>query len=332
MATTPQTNTDLRTIAEVLLNQDDIVICGHVSPDGDCLGSQLVLWHALKALGKRATCLLVKGDPVADSLAFMPGMDEMVLAADYDGKAACFVGVDVPTRARIGEDACKILDACDVSITIDHHAVDTTMCDYVYVDPDMASASMLVWEVVKLMMDEPPIQSAVCAYTGLVTDTGGFRFQNADARSLLVASELVEYGVDPAKVATNVFQNRTLASIKLESLVVDRMMLIAGGKAVLSWVTRSEMDAVGANKADTEPLIDALRSIKDVKVACMLREHESHVRGSLRSKDGTDVSALARKHDGGGHKAAAGFTLYCGMREGVDMIASEIEALVTQGD
>ena len=191
MTVTPQTNTDLAEIAALLRANDNFVICAHVSPDGDALGSQLALWHALRAIGKTATCILVRDEPIPPSEAFMPGIDEMVPAEQFADRADVFVGVDVPSRARIEEGACKVLDRCALSITLDHHACETTMCDKVYVDPDMASASMIVWEVAKLLCGKPPLECALCAYVGLATDTGGFRFQNCDSVAFFTASVIV---------------------------------------------------------------------------------------------------------------------------------------------
>ena len=255
MTTTPQTNTTFEEIAAILNEGDNFVICGHVGPDGDCLGSQLAMWHALRAMGKSATCVLVKSDPIPADLAFMPGIEQMVPACDFKGTAQVFLGLDVPSRARVGEAACEILDACETSITIDHHAVEEPMCQYVYVDPDSASASMLVWEVVKHLVDKPPVESAFCAYVGLMTDTGSFRYQNADARAFECASELVAHGADPAQAAKCAYQNRSLASIKLEAAMASRIELLCGGEVALSHITRNDMQELAAVKADAEPLI-----------------------------------------------------------------------------
>ena len=328
MTVTPQTNTDLLRIAELLKGHDDFVICGHVSPDGDCLGSQLALWHALRALGKNATCILVRDEAIPPSTAFLPGIDLMVPASDFHGPAQVFVGVDVPTRARIEDAACAILDSCELSVTIDHHACETVMCDYVYVDPDAASASMLIWDLAKLLCEKPPLECAICAYTGLVTDTGGFRFQNSDVRAFKAAAELVSFGVDPSYVATCSFQSRTMASLMLEELAIGRMKVIADGSVAISWVNVEDMTALGAVKSDTEPLVDALRSLYGVRVACMLREQDGKIRGSLRSKDETDVSALAREFGGGGHKAAAGFTLDMDFEQALTLMEEKLTALV----
>ena len=327
MGVTPQTNATLAQIAALIRECDDFVLCGHVSPDGDCLGSQLALAHTLWAMGKRATCVLVRDEPIGAALSFLPGADCFVPAASYDGACATFIALDVPSQARIGEAACALLDRASTTITIDHHMSNTTMSTYVYVDPDVAAVGMLVWGLVKLLVQKPPIESAVCAYTGLVTDTGGFRFQNSDVAAFDAAAELVAYGVDPAEVASHVFQNRSMASLKLEALTIDRMEVLCAGQVALSWVDNDDLKRFGAEKADVEPLIDTVRGLVGVRVACMLREQDGAVRGNLRSKDDTDVSALARDLGGGGHKAAAGFTLDMPLDAAVEHMRARLATL-----
>lgn len=323
------TNATLEQLAGIISAHDDFVICGHVSPDGDCLGSALALWHALRAQGKRATCVLAKPDPIDAALSFLPGASALVPACRYDGPVGAFIAVDVPIRSRIGG-AARLLDQAACSITIDHHAADERMTAWAFVDPHAASCTMLVWELVRLLCPEPPRESALCAFTGLVTDTGSFQFQNTDARAFSTAASLVSCGIDPALVARNVMQNRSRASLELDARMVSRMRFVAEGRAVLSWVTRKDMAETGAVAADREPLVNTLRSVRGIEVACLLSEREGSVRGSLRAKDALDVSALARAHGGGGHVAAAGFTIEGGLACACETIARELEELVAE--
>ena len=308
---------------------DDFVVCGHVSPDGDCLGSQLALAAALRRLGKRVTCVLVKDEPVeANLLRVLDGAQDLVFAGAYKGAPGAFVGVDVPTRERIGEAACALLDQAPFSFTIDHHAVDATMCDMVYVDPDAASTTMLIWELAGYLGVERTGAVANCCYTGLVTDTGRFQYQNTDERCMRLAAEMVAAGADPASVSREVFQNRTYASMRLEATAIMRAEFSDDGATALGYLTREDFARFGAQKSDAEPVIDALRRIEGVRVACMLREQEDCIRGSLRAKDDTDVSAIARTFGGGGHVAAAGFTLHCTLDEAVAQVRAALAEAV----
>ena len=166
---TLQTNTTLSEIAERLSALDDFVICGHINPDGDCLGSQLALCHALRAMGKTAHCVLAKDDPIEANLTFLPGVDEIEVASEYQGPISVFIAVDVPTVERIG--LAAVLQAkASVRFTIDHHATEGAMSEYNYVDPESPSASMLVWEVCKHLDSLTP-QVAQCTLTGCLLYT-----------------------------------------------------------------------------------------------------------------------------------------------------------------
>lgn len=329
MALSPQTNCTLAEVANRMRELDDFVVCGHVSPDGDCLGSQLALAAALRRLGKRVTCVLVKGEPVeVNLLRVLDGAQDLVFAGAYKGAPGAFVGVDVPTRERIGEAACALLDQAPFSFTIDHHAVDTTMCDMVYVDPDAASTTMLIWELAGYLGVERTGAVANCCYTGLVTDTGRFQYQNTNERCMSLAAEMVAAGADPASVSREVFQNRTYASMRLEATAIMRAEFSEDGATALGYLTREDFARFGAQKSDAEPVIDALRRIEGVRVACMLREQEDCIRGSLRAKDDTDVSAIARTFGGGGHVAAAGFTLRCTLDDAVEQVRAALAEAV----
>lgn len=307
MAATPQTNTTLPAIAAELMAHERFCICGHLNPDGDCLGSELALAAALRQAGKQVSCLLATDDAPDSRFAFLPGFDALAPASAFDGDFDVFVAVDVPTSERLA-DADAVRERAPLAVTIDHHAVDGRMADLSFTDPDAPSTTTLVWELAGLLPIERDADVALCAFTGLTTDTGRFQYQNADASAFAAAAEMVRAGADPALVSREVYQQRSLASVRLEAAALDRLELLRDGQGALSWITLSDKEACHAVKADAEPLVDALRNIAGVRVACMLRECEGVVRGSLRAKDDTDVATLARRFGGGGHRAAAGFT------------------------
>lgn len=329
MAVTPQTNTTLAEIAEALKGADDIVIGGHVSPDGDCLGSQLCLAAALRQLGKTVTCTLASEKPFDPALMFLPGAQDMVYGGHMKKLVKTFVAVDVPSRDRLGEAQWELHEKADLTITIDHHAVDNRMAKLSYTDPDVASASMLVWEVAKLLGAELAGDVATCAYTGLLTDSGSFRNQNADVRAFEAATDMVRAGANPGAIAANVFENRSLASLRIEARVIDHMRFAADGGFLVSYLTLSDFEETGAVAADAEQAVTLLRSISGVRVACMLKEVEGlngvFVKGSFRAKDDTDVRVIAMRHSGGGHRAAAGFKMFCPIEKAVDQLIGELE-------
>ncbi|MCL1799049.1 MAG: DHH family phosphoesterase [Eggerthellaceae bacterium] len=329
--TAPPTNITLHEVARRFHALDDFVICGHVSPDGDCLGSQLTLAHALHGLGKKAVCILCKDEPVDPSLLFLPGIEDMVAAGRLPGSPQAFVAVDAPTHERLGAAAAAIQARAEASFTIDHHPVDEAMADYSYVDPDSASTSMIVWELVKEMGVAPTRDMALGAYTGLASDTGCFQYQNTDAAAFDAAAEMLRAGADPAAVAAALYQSRRLPSLLLEGALLSRLRIDERRRWAMSYLTLEDFRALDACKADAEPLVSTLRSLEGVRVACLLREGSEGVRGNLRAKDGTDVARIARHLGGGGHRAAAGFTVPGPIEAALTQVAAALEAFVGEG-
>lgn len=327
MAVTEQTNTTLNSIAETLSRYDSFAVCGHVNPDGDCLGSQLALALALEQMGKRVVRLLVRDEPIDAGLRFLPGADALVPASSFEGSVQVFIALDVPLVSRI-EAAAAIQDGAELKVTVDHHAVDSSMSDLNYVDPDAPATGLLVWDLIRCMDVTPSAEIATCCYTALMTDTGRFQYQNTRSESFAAASEMVSAGASPAVCSREVYQRRSVSSLMLENRMLEHAICSASGSWVLSYLSLDDFSSCNAIKADAEPLVDILRSIDGVEVACILREHPENVRGSLRAKgDFLDVSLLARHIGGGGHKAAAGFTFERSLSEVRELMPLLLEAL-----
>lgn len=326
---TPQSNTTLTAIAQVLRDHDSFAICGHVNPDGDCLGSQLALAHALRKLGKQVDCLLARNESVPHNLRFLPGSDLLQPAEGYMATPQVFVAVDVPTPERLG-DAAAVQERCDVRVTMDHHATDGCMAQYNYVDPDAAACCCIVWELVGLLGAKTQ-PAAQCALTGMITDTGRFSYQNTNQSALEAAADAVASGGDPALVAREFFQNNTRASMELKKVVLSRMTFACDGAFAYAWLGIDDFSKAEATRADAEALIDELRDVAGVRVALLLRQSvDGQVRGSLRAKDETDVAQVARFFDGGGHKAAAGFTYHGDMQGALRDCVAAVERLCFQ--
>ncbi|MCH4184399.1 MAG: DHH family phosphoesterase [Eggerthellaceae bacterium] len=324
---------DLRRVAQELKDHDNYVICGHVSPDGDCIGSQLALMHALCAMGKKARCVLAQAEPVDFGLRFLPGTKDMVPARDLRGSFSTFVSVDVPELSRMGNAAMRLSHKADMVISIDHHIPDgEPMGSVRYVDSDSPATALIIWRLISLMGVQPSSAMAICCYTGTVTDTGRFQYQNTTADTFEYAAEMVRAGADPAQVSCSVFQNRTRASLELERRMLTSMSFYANDSCAVGVVHRSDFLETGATKVDAMPLIDTIRSIRGVRVVCILREQEHDVRGSLRAKDDTDVAAMARIIGGGGHRAAAGFTFKGSLEDAHACIAQLFSQLFDDSD
>lgn len=333
MTCTASTNISIDGIAKLLLEGNDFAICGHTSPDGDCIGSTLAMKAILDALGKRSWALVADDDFKSDTFNFMSGFDELEFVVDFDEKAKTFIFVDVPNEKRLGKHAAIVVNAVPESLTIDHHESDHNNSDYRYIDPDSASCTLIVWKIAKTLLescsDEVFTDSAMrdiatCCYAGLLTDTGRFMFQNTNSECFEGAKEMVDTGINIPLISSRLFQEKTLASLKLNALVVDRMKILDDDNIVMSWLSTADLEETGATNADTEDCINTIRALKGTKVACILKERNGAIRGSLRAKDGTNVAEIASEFGGGGHIAAAGFTLECDLVDAIEIVTKRL--------
>ena len=151
---------------------------------------------------------------------------------------------------------------------------------------------------------------ATCLFTGIITDTGSFRFQNVTPNTLRVAAELLEAGAPPAHISENVFENRTFAATRLLGLALAAMQQTPDGKVVWTHVTAQDFVSVGAKDADTEGIVSYVRGVRGADAGILFREMaDGQIRVSLRSREGLDVSQIAARFGGGGHRMASGCTL-----------------------
>lgn len=299
-------------------------ICGHKNPDGDCLGSVLALTHALRGMGIQATPLLAADDKPAN-LDFLEGYDGLVPACEYDGIPDVFIMVDVPSEDRM-LDGAAVKARAAASIKIDHHAGPDDVADECYIDVDAAAAGVLVWEFIGQLGAERTPAIAQCCFVALMTDTGSFRYQNADARAFEAAAQMVGAGADPASAATLLYQRKTIAALQLEARVAERARFECDGHLVISWMDEADLEELGASRDDCEELTDVVRQIAGPEVSVILRGQGDHIRGSIRSKTDHDVQAIAMQMNGGGHKAASGFTLYGSMEEAISTVVALVGA------
>ena len=207
-------------------------MCGHVSPDGDCLGSQLALAHALRAKGKRAVCLLAHDDAVDKSFLFLPGANELIPACEFESDVDAFIAVDVPNLERLG-DAARVHESAGAHFTLDHHAVESCMAEYNYVDPDAPATGMLVWRLIGEMGVERTFEMAQCCYLALMTDTGAFSSRTPLLKRLRLRAKWCRLARGP-KNARKRFISAAAASLGLEGVMLSNMQVAPSGEWALS--------------------------------------------------------------------------------------------------
>jgi phosphoesterase RecJ-like protein len=307
----PQTTTDLAAVADALRANDRFVVVSHENPDGDSLGSLLATTLALRQLGKEAVMYLSGEPPLPREYGFMP-FDDLTREVPADMGERVLVAVDCAKADRIGPSPEALLRS-KLTIDIDHHHDNSRFGDVNLIVPQASSTGEVLRDVFRELDVEITPEIAEPLYIALVTDTGRFQYTNTTAKTLRLAAELVEAGADVHEVFQQVYESVEFAKLKLRARAFDRAQVLEGGRIVITYLTRQDFADVGAPGSYSEGIIDDLRAVEGSELAVLIREppqnEDSHRRVSLRSSvDEIDVSAIARKFGGGGHRQAAGFS------------------------
>ena len=286
-----------------------IVLAGHVNPDGDTLGCVLALAHVLRKAGKDVTAISTDGVPAI--YRWMPGTDQIVTGTDrrdFDLAIVC----DAGALERIGRSVIPAIESAPLLIDIDHHVADGVFGDIRILDVTAAATAELIWPLIFALgkvwgRDLADKAVADCLMTGLITDTGSFRFLNVTPRTFLLAARLQRLGAVPAPIAELVFENKSYAGVKLLGRALDTMQRTQDGRVAWTHVSAQDFADYDAADADTEGIVNHVRSVEGVQVGILFREVPGKkVRISLRARDGADVNRIANVFGGGGHKLAAG--------------------------
>lgn len=295
----------LQEIADIFRSSDRFLVVTHVNPDGDAIGSLLGLCQALREMGKQAWAL--SADKIPDTYDFLAGRSEVITDPATLSKAPSWiVSVDVASQDRISGDIASFAGSARL-INIDHHPTNPGFGDINLVLPAVTSTAEVIFTVLKVAEYQLSLDVAKCLYTGLITDTGGFRFAGVRADTLMAGAEMLAAGLDSYEVTRYLYEEFPLSRLQLEKLVLDRLEILLGGKLLVSTLLSEDFRRLGADFSEGENLVNLLRQCKGVEVGILLTEMSSSlVRVSLRSKGRVDVSRVAASMGGGGHRHAAG--------------------------
>lgn len=305
------------------------LITGHVRPDGDFLGTALALALWLRARGEGAAVVSCEGVP--QPYGFLPSADTVSTEFPRDPGAHTAVILDTPRPERTGAPP-GYFEGARRLVNIDHHPDNPGFGDAAFVDPLASSSAVLAFEILQAaggLIDEP-IASAL--YVGIMTDTGGFRFTNTDARTLRAAGELVALGARPAELARKVYGSLSAEELRLLGRVLSSVESALDGRVSILYVTDEMRGEARAGEDGIEGLASYGRDVEGTEVAVLLRETGPTVRASLRSAGEVDVGAVARELGGGGHRAAAGVVLEGPVAEARDRVVSAIALRADRGD
>jgi phosphoesterase RecJ-like protein len=302
--------------ARFLETSQRILLTSHENPDGDGTGAMIGLAHYLRFLGKEVRIVVSPGLPhflrFLDPDSWAEAYDPQVRHRELAAWPETWILVDASEPHRLGVmhevfQASKAMKAC-----LDHHMKESPRgFDQEFTDSGASASAELVFDLVASRMPRPlPAPMACALYAGLVDDTGNFRFSNATAKAHRMAAELIEEGVQPARIYQELYHQGRPERLRLFGRAFEGLKLQGSGRYASLSLTRSDLTACGAIHDDMEGLVNKPLELRGVEVSCLLYEMEDgRIKASLRSREGVDVNAVCRTFQGGGHRLASGAKL-----------------------
>lgn len=303
------------TFKTLLKKTKNVVIVTHWSPDGDAIGSSLGLYHYFKQLNKSVNVVVPNAYP--DFLKWMPG-NKMVLNFQEQEKkvtkllnsADIIFTLDFNSYSRLEKLGEVLKETSAPKVLIDHHQQPDSYASYYFHDVKACSTCELVFDFIVGLGDKKRIDKkiAACLYTGLMTDTGSFRYPSVTSNTHLIISELLKTGIVPSDIHSAVYDSYSLGRLKLLGYALsEKMKVIEGFPVAYFTLSEKELSKFNYQKGDIEGLVNYPFSIKGIKVCALFNESDDYVKISFRSKGKIDVNTFARKYfKGGGHINAAG--------------------------
>ncbi len=311
----------IKALKKAILDSEKIYLFPHVNPDGDAMGASVALYLALRKLGKKPEIILEENSP-----ANFKFLDKDYSRMDYDSieSADLSIAIDNGDPNRFPERKELFFKAA-VTACLDHHRTSKDIFDISIIVPSAAATGELVYELIKELEVELDVEIAEAIYTAILTDTGCFCYSNVTSHIHGIAAELMEVGARNNYVYRMVYETQPLYKVKLRSMAAESIELFADGKCAICHVKKRWLDELGAQKGDTDGIIEIARSVAGVKLAAFLREEDDEqIKVSMRVSDEGNVAQIAEKYGGGGHKKAAGFTLMLPLNEAMELVKKEL--------
>lgn len=306
--------------AQILKNQDNILILCHAHPDGDTLGCGFALCRALLKLGKKAR---------------VECADEIVSKYDYlysdvdfpEFEEEYIVAVDVATENLLGDLADKYSGR--VNLCIDHHGTNTEYAEYLLLNADAAAACEIILKVIKALKVDIDKGIADCLFTGISTDTGCFRYSSTTSNTFRAAAELIDLGASNGMINRVMFETKTKTYAALERLVLEGMQFFENERICVLTVTQDMYKQTGSCETETEAIAPLTRQIEGVEIGLTLREKtDGGCKCSIRTYESVDASVLGAAFGGGGHKQAAACRFDCGVDEATALLVEKCKELL----
>lgn len=309
---------------EILDISEKIYVVAHKNPDGDAIGSCFALYFALKKLGKDVKVIMPK---YSDSFKFLPEIQtsvSSVLETSYD----LLIAVDSSSKDRLAiaeEDFNKAKHV----IMLDHHEETAPYGEFRYIDSTRPAAAEIIYNFIEYLGVEFDKNIATYIYTGLMTDTGSFNYESTKPSTLHIAAKMIETGIDFSYICKKLNDTIKEAKLKLISKAIDNMEVMFDGKLRYSYVDYDTIKNLGLDEEDAEGMTNYLRKVEGTEVAVYVRgKSDNTAKVSIRSGGGIDVSEIAIKFGGGGHKRAAGYTMFGNLEDEKQKLIDVVEVML----
>ncbi|HEY2924627.1 MAG TPA: bifunctional oligoribonuclease/PAP phosphatase NrnA [Candidatus Eisenbacteria bacterium] len=288
-----------------IADRREFLITAHVDPDGDAVGSSLGLALALRHLGKTADVVL--DSPLPETLRFLPAAETIRRPEEAPKRYEAAFILDSSALDRVGTVAERCLAPGAKLAVIDHHWGNEGFGGVRMVNPEASATAELVYDLIEQLRIPITPEIAECLYTGILSDTGGFRYANTSSRTLRVAARLVERGARASRVAEELYATKTAPSLRILGMALASLETKSEGRIGAMTISRDMFERAGAKPEDADGIVQYAKALAGARVGLLVQEvAPNEIRASLRSDGTVDVNQVASLFGGGGHRNAAG--------------------------
>jgi len=292
----------LKEIKQAIKKAKTAIIAAHIDPDADAIGSSLAMAMLLKKLKVKSIIYSQNGIPKIYQ--FLPWTEKVLTRIPAKLHFDLAIILDSSVIERVG-DKIDLKKMAKKIINIDHHPDNKRFGDINFVG-QVSSAAEQIFKLAKYLKIKIDRDMAENLYVAMITDTGNFRYENTKASTFKMAAELFQTGIDPHDITTRIYDNKSIASVKLSALAMEKLEFADDKKVAWTSVTEEMMQKVDAKGEDLIGLVDQIRAISGVEVAILFREDKGKIKVNFRAKSDINVSVIANRLGGGGHHKAAG--------------------------
>ncbi|MDD3776332.1 MAG: bifunctional oligoribonuclease/PAP phosphatase NrnA [Actinomycetota bacterium] len=302
---------EIESISNIIKGHDLFLIFSHIFPDGDSLGSQAAAYCLLRELGKKA--YMVCSDEIPYQYRYLPNLGQVI--KDYKDiplpSRPVILCLDCADEARMGIDFESLKQQSKVIVNIDHHTINSRYGDINLIDSRKCATAQILFEIMDKNFGRHINRDiAISIYTGILTDTGKFQYENTTATVHKIVSRLLEFDIIPAEIFSNIYENEPFNRIKLLELVFKRIKLINDQGIIYSYTLQEDFKKLDLPFSAQDGIIEILRGIEKIKIAALIKQVEGNrFKVSLRtSRKNLNVAELAARFGGGGHQMAAAYS------------------------